>query len=31
MAWYTIPQPKKKLLYDTEGKVKGVVLKVKDF
>ena len=31
MAWYTIPQLKTKLLHDTEGKVKGVVLKAKDF
>ena len=31
MAWYTIPEIKIKRLHDTEGKVKGVVLKIKDF
>ena len=31
MAWYTIPELKTKWLHDAEGKVKGVVLKAKDF
>ena len=31
MAWYDIPKVRVKWLYSTEGKVKGVLIKAKDF